>query len=376
MKERLMCNPIYLDNGATTRYKPISSQIALIRSCFRSANAGRGSHNDSLNSAMQIEACRNAIRQATFDGNVILTKNCTEAINLALKGMQLSGEIITTVFEHNSVLRTLEAIKSKGNITVKCITPASISTSVDDIIPHLTSKTKLIVMGEMNNVTGAKHDIATISRMCKQRNILLMVDTAQSLGHTTTDYSNVDILACSGHKGLHGPQGTGFLVVRDKISITPLICGGTGTDSLNPTQPKTIPEGQESGTLNSIGFIALAKSIQWTIKHRHKIMYRLEHLSAYLLQELAKIKNIKVYSEDTNGVISFNIKNADCGAVADILNNEYGIAVRAGLHCAPLTHKYLKTSPSGAIRVSIGYNNRKSDIKELIRALKTISAQY
>ncbi len=372
MKNYFMCNSIYLDNGATSRYKPISSQIAIIKSNIRSANAGRGSHNDSLNFATTIEKCRNAVRQITFNGTVIFTKNCTEAINIALKGLNITGEVLTTMFEHNSILRTLHTLKAENKITLKTITPSSTKIDIADISPYISSKTKLVVMGETNNVTGVQHNIAGISRLCKERGVLLMLDTAQSLGHSSTDYKDVDILACSGHKGLHGPQGTGFLVLRDTIRLNPLICGGTGTDSLNPAQPTTMPEGFESGTLNGIGIAGLEKSILWTARHMHKINYKIEKLSQYLIDELSQVEGVTIYSKTTSGVVSFNIKNFDCMTVADILNNEFGIAVRAGLHCSPLTHKYLKTLPSGTVRVSIGYNNKKSHIKSLVTAIKYV----
>ena len=178
----------------------------------------------------------------------------------------------------------------------------------------------------------------------------------------------ISYIACAGHKGLHGPQGTGFLALNRLAEITPLIYGGTGTNSDSVYQPHNLPESLEAGTLNAPGIIGLGESVRWTIENIDKITSKIKRLNDRIMFALKTMKNVEVYTPvgtDT-GVISFNIKNLDSAETSDILNNKYDIAVRSGLHCAPLMHNFLGTLEKGAVRISIGYNNTDADAEKLI----------
>lgn len=370
MRQINMCKG-YLDNAATSRYKPFQVLRAVKKELHASANPGRGGHRNSIRAAMTIEDCRKEVRRITGMPNVVFTKNCTEALNLALFGMKLSGEVITTVFEHNSVLRPLKRLESEGKLSLRIIRPAGCVVNYKDIAPYLNSSTSLIVISEVSNVTGARHDIEDICAHAKAKGIPVLLDCAQSMGHTDADYSNADLIASSGHKGLHGPQGTGFLAFRD-VKISPLLYGGTGTDSHNLVQPNGYPEGLESGTQNTCGIAGLSAGIKWTLAHKAKTEAKTKALAALLLDGLKRLDGIKIYYEGTSGVLCFNVRNMPSSEVADILDTEYNISVRAGLHCAPLAHRYLGTEKQGGVRVSIGCGNTASDINNLLDALEEI----
>lgn len=363
---------IYLDNSATSRYKPRKVIRAVERELRHSANAGRGSHKESLRALGVIEDTRERVRDITFGGEVVFTKSCTEALNLAIMGLYKGGEIITSVYEHNSVLRPIERLKQKGaKVTY-------LSTKNDIIEPEIlkgkiTKNTSLVVLQEMSNVTGNIQPIESLGTLLKDYGIPFVVDTAQSLGHLKTDYSSVSCLASPAHKGLHAMQGTGFLVFKKGLDITPLIAGGTGTDSTMLTQPTTSPEGYEAGTLNTPGIAGLKEGINFTYKHFDSIYRKINRLSIMLLEGLKRNKNIRLYSTSPNGVISFNLLNKTSTDVADILDQKYGICVRAGVHCAPLLHRKAGTLRQGMVRASLGYNNTESDVETLLEAMTDIA---
>lgn len=359
---------IYLDNASTSRFKPKKVIKAVEKELKRSANPGRASHSESLRVLLKVEETRDEVRTLVGDKNVVFTKSCTEALNLAILGSFKGGEIITTVYEHNSVLRPIERLKSKGAV-VKYLQ------SDDDIITpkllekNITKRTSLVVVQEMSNLTGVRQDIESLGTLLESYGIPFIVDTAQSVGHVRTDYKNVDMVTAPAHKGLHGVQGTGYLAFKKGLSLVPLLWGGTGTDSHLLTAPISPPESYEAGTLGTPGIIALKEGITFTKKHFDAIVKREKELSLYLIEELNKL-GAKVYSTEPNGVVSFNLGDRFSTEVADILDNKYGICVRAGLHCAPLYHKKLGTLNQGAIRVSFGWNNGFSDVEKLLIALK------
>ncbi len=376
LKNFLFNHRIYLDNSATTRFKPKTVIKAVEKALRFSSNGGRGGHEDSIRAAIMVENTRDLIKSITFDGFVIMTKSCTEALNLALFGLNLEGkEVITTVFEHNSVLRPLERLKMKG-VTVHYLAPRDGVVKVSDLSAVFNENTALLVMSEMSNVTGKVQNVKELAKYAREHNVLTLIDTAQSLGHVCGDYSDVDMLASSGHKGLHAPQGTGFLVFRENISINPLTCGGTGTDSTSLSQPLTPPEAHESGTLNTPGIAGLYEGIKWTKRHYDYILNHIAILTNKLVKALKELDGVTLYSDNLYGIVAFNLKGLTSNETADILNKEYGISVRSGLHCAPLMHEYLGTLERGIVRASIGVNNSESDVEALIQAVKIILKNY
>ncbi len=363
---------IYLDNASTSRFKPKKVVKAVEKELTRSANGGRGSHSESLRALMKVEECREEVCSLVGDKNVVFTKSCTEALNLAIFGSWIKGEIITSVMEHNSVLRPIERLKSKG-AKVKYLNSNDDIITTDLLKRNITKDTALIVLQEKSNLTGVTQDIETLGAFIKDYGIPFIVDTAQSMGHLKTNYKDVTMLASPAHKGLHGMQGTGFLAFNKGVKLMPLICGGTGTDSHLLTQPTTPPEGFEAGTLGTPGIRGLKEGIAFTKKHFDKINKKILNLSTALLEELKSLKYITLYTTSPNGVIAFNVKEKSSTEVADILDKKYNFCVRAGLHCAPLYHKKLGTLKQGAVRVSFGYNNEYEDVEKVLNALKEIA---
>ncbi len=359
----------YLDNAATSRFKPRSVRSAVKKELAASANPGRSGHRYSIGALEKMESCRAQISVLTGMPKAIFTKNCTEALNLALFGLDLKGEVVTTVFEHNSILRPLKFLEDSHRISMRIVRPAAPVITAKDILPYLNKGVCLLAMAEQSNLTGARHEIEEIAAAAKSRGIPVLLDCAQSMGHTNADYKNIDLIASSGHKGLYGPQGTGFLAWRD-LKLKPLLYGGTGTDTYKLTQPDGYPEGLESGTQNTLGVAGLSAGIRWTLAHKHQLQKRMNGLTARLLEGLKNLKGIRILYEHGNGIVSFNIKNLPSGEVADILDKEYRIAVRSGLHCAPLAHRYFGTEKQGAVRASIGWGNDEDDIDNLLYAVK------
>ena len=363
---------IYLDASATSRYKPACVVKRVEKELKHSANAGRGGHKAALKALESIEECRESVTELTFECDVILTKSCTEALNIAILGGDYRGEILTTVYEHNSVLRPLERLKKRGARIRYLSSPDGIVTP-DLLRSNIRSDTSLVCIQEMSNVTGKIQPIDELGNLLESYRIPFLVDGAQSLGHTECGYNGVTMLAGAGHKGLHGPQGTGFLCVRKGVKLTPIICGGTGTSSSMTEQPSEIPEGFEAGTQNAPGFAGLSEGILWTLKNKRKINRRIRALSEKALEGLGRIDGVVLYYDEPNGVIYFNVGSYSSSDVADMLDIEYSIAVRSGIHCAPLIHRWMGTLSRGAVRASFGYGNRISDVDALIYAVKEIS---
>lgn len=369
---------IYFDNSATSYFKPMCVKLAVndALNCL-TANPGRSGHLPSIKAGEMVFETREIIKQFfnAQDYQVIFTKNCTEALNLAIFGCLKPGdEVITSCFEHNSVLRPLKQLESVG-----------IKTSVLDCelkdfhlyLKHLiTDKTKLVVVTAMSNVTGQSPNLIKIGQICKQNNLLLLVDGAQSSGHMDIDLTkiNADMYAFAGHKGFCAITGVGGLLVKSNIKLKPLLYGGTGTESENLVQPNDMPEGLEAGTLPTIPIASLLAGVKFVAMHEHEILKKESELSAYFYNKLKSIEGVTLYSTlDSKNVFSFNVKNLDSNVVADILNEKYGVCVRAGLHCAPLAHKKLGTLKTGAVRASIDFNNTKHEIDYFARAIKEIS---
>ncbi len=364
---------IYIDNAATTRFKPFKARTAAIKEMRLSANPGRSSHAASLRSAFIVEECREVINENFFRGNVIFTKNCTEALNLAIFGCEPCGQVITTSFEHNSVLRPLKFLADAGKIKLTVITPDKSGKIDSALSAALKRPTGLVVLSGMNNTTGRVSDIDRLSKIVKtSSNAKILVDMAQAAGHVKFDFSDVDMCAFAGHKSLHGLQGTGFLLTKPNVKLKARILGGTGTSSLNIEHPNDMPDGMEAGTLNTVGIAALKESIRWTHANFDRINSKIDKLTKILKDGLNEVPKLTVYAAE-HGIVLCNFLNSDCAGIADLLNAEYGICVRSGLHCAPLAHKSLGTLPYGAIRFGIGFNNTVTDIEKCIEAMEEIS---
>lgn len=374
---------IYLDNAATSRFKPRCMFDEMFKQLSYSSNPGRGGHYDSIDTAIKIYDTRQLLKKLLNCDDkyeLIFTSGCTEASNLALIGYLLNFkgrkcDVIITSNEHNSVARPLYHLKDSIGINIIEITPDENGIiSPISVKNAISGDTKLICANHISNVTGNITDIGDIGKIAKAHNIPFFVDTAQSLGHIKLDIqeNNIDFLVAAGHKGLHGCQGTGFLIYNTKYKLYPIKFGGTGSHSESLIQPDVPPDAFEAGTVNSAGIVGLGASASWTYQNLPKISLNTKYLTSELIYGLKQIKNIKLYSVHNSGVVSFNYKDFPSTDIGDYLN-EHDIAVRCGLHCAPLIHKQLDTLDSGTVRVSIGYNNSISDIHAILTLIDKLN---
>lgn len=374
---------IYLDNAATSFPKPDSVYDTILEVMKDyGANPGRSGHKLAIRAGRGIYEAREKI--ATLFNikdpmNIILTHNATDSLNLGIKGLLGKGDhVITTSMEHNSVLRPLMALKEKGlEVTiVDCNEEGLIN--IDDIRKSIKFNTKMIITTHASNVTGSIMPIYDIAKIAKEHSVLYMVDAAQTAGVYDIDVTKgIDLLAFPGHKSLLGPQGTGGLYIADGLDVMQLKEGGTGSKSNELFQPLMVPDRYESGTPNAPGIIGLGEGVQYILDRGiQNIRSHEVELTKYFIEELDKIKQIKVYGpKDVKyhaPVVSLNIEDIDSSEVSFILDSEFDICTRPGLHCAPLAHKTIGTFEQGVVRFSIGLFNTHEEIESTIKALKSI----
>ena len=370
---------IYFDNAATGGFKPhsvIDCAETTIR--YLSANPGRSAHRLSVVGMQTIVNTRNAFSHyfSCPTDKVIFTKNCTESLNVAIFGtLKVGGHIITTVYEHNSVLRPLTALKEKGLISLDVVYPYEQKDIVSAIKEKISDNTYMIVCTAVSNVTGEELPIAEIGKLAKEKGLIFLVDGAQGGGHINLNMKELGIsmLALAGHKGLCGIMTSGILLIEDGLEVEPLIYGGTGSESFNLSQPTCYPEKLESGTLNLPAISTLFEGLKFVMKNRENFATHLYSMTQKLIERLSQIQGVKVFSQpNKSGIVAFSIKNLSSEHVADLLNKNYDIAVRGGLHCAPLMHKFLNTEKDGLVRVSLAVQNSSKEMAYFLNALKEI----
>lgn len=381
MQNRISCidkdDMIYLDNAATSRFKPKCVLDALIFDVTHSANSGRAGHDEAIDKSIRIQKCREyllSVFGASDEYSLIFTKNCTEALNLAIFGIVKGGErVLTGVNEHNSVLRPLYKLKQEGKISLEIVKTNPLGRIDVKDVEKFATNADILVFGGACNVNGAICDIQSIADYCKNNGKILILDGAQSvpLIPLTLKSSGISMLACPGHKGLHGVQGTGFLIVRKDIKLSPLLYGGTGTFSSDVTPIVEMPDSFEAGTLFSGGIDALRQGAKWSFDNVDKNRKYIDRITKNILHGLHDI-GATIYTRDTQtGVVCFNLANADSGYIADKLN-EYGICVRGGLHCAPLVHREQGTSFQGAVRASVGCETKEGEIAYFLSVVERL----
>ena len=380
---------IYFDNTATGGFKPrevVETAVNVIK--YLSANPGRSGHRLSVTAAETVAGTRAIL--ADFFGcqqeRVVFTKNCTEALNTAIFGLAKKGmHVITTVFEHNSVLRPLYNLEREGIITLTVVAPTcyikdeeGLSLSVfNSIKAAVRPDTKIVVMTAVSNVTGTIMPLKEVSELCKNIGAFFVVDGAQGGGHIPLNVEklNISALAVAGHKGLYGIMGSGVLLLDEKTEINPLTYGGTGTDSFNTDQPTFYPERLEAGTLNLPAIAALGEGVRYVKHNFDAFCQRVFALTERLIKGLSEIESVNCYSvANTTGVVSFLVEGVESGFVADLLDSQFDVAVRSGLHCAPLCHKFLGTDGGGLVRVGLSAQNSTSEVDYFLRAIKKIVA--
>ena len=378
---------IYFDNAATSFPKPkiVYDTIMDVMMNY-GANPGRSGHKLAMKVNREIFSTRENIGKLFHIKDpldIVFTFNCTESLNLAIKGVLKAGDhVITTSMEHNSVLRPIKFLESIGirNTIVKGDQEGRINPK--DIQDSIRPETKMIVTTHISNLTGTIIDIKEIGKIAKANGILYLVDAAQSAGVYPIDVEamNIDLLAFPGHKGLLGPQGTGGLYIRKEIKIMESFQGGTGSISDSLLQPDTMPDKFESGTPNAPGIIGLGAGIEYIFSQGIDHIRQKElDLTRSFIEEVSKIDGINMYGpldlSQHAPVVSLNIGDADSSEVSYILNEKYNIAVRPGLHCAPLAHKTIGTFDQGAVRFSFGYENTYEEIDLGIKALRDLAKE-
>lgn len=383
---------IYLNNAATTRDKP-RQVFEAVQDFILNNNVSPGRGTDSF--SVQADALLTAARASLArlfnvqdPSHIVFTLNCSDAINTAIKGTLKPGaHVLISSIEHNSIVRPLRHLEAQGvEIGIVPVNPSTFAVDPEDVKRRIKQNTKMIAMLHASNVIGALQPIKEIGAVAGDRGVLFLVDAAQTAGIYDIDVQkmNIDLLAFAGHKGLMGPQGTGGLCINPKSktlnpkSIIPLRHGGTGSQSESETQPEIMPDKFETGTPNTPGIAGLKASADFILKEGvRKIKEHSEKLTGLMLEGLKTIQKVKLYGpldpKQRAAVVSFNIDGMEPKAVGDVLEKNFGIIARTGLHCAPLCHKTIGTFPKGTVRVSAGYYNTEKDIQSLILAVADIA---
>lgn len=369
---------IYLDNAATSYPKP-KAVLNAMTDCMKhfSANPGRSAHSLSIKASSALYEARETVAdllQAQAE-DCAFTLNCTDSLSTAILGVLKPGShVITTVFEHNSVLRPLEHLCKQGIITYDCAQPIQGVITLECIKRLKKSNTAMVIINHISNVCGVVCDPTPIYAYCKENGILLCLDAAQSAGNHPVNAQMADILCMAGHKGLQGPLSSGILYIRPGLDVMPLRFGGTGSQSDSLAQPEFRPDRYESGTLPLPAIWGLKAGIEEISSKITEIGEKERHLAQMLTDGLKNIPQVKLYSPDAcqSGVVLFNVGQKESGQISHRLDKEYGIATRPGYHCAPLAHRYLGTAEQGGVRLSIGYKNTARDIQAVLRAMERI----
>jgi cysteine desulfurase / selenocysteine lyase len=379
----------YFDHAATS-FPKAPGVLDAMREYFDhvGVSPGRGAYAEAVEAGRMVENCRNAIRNllnSRADDHVIFALNGTDALNLAIKGTARPGaHMVTTVMDHNSVLRPMHALAERDRLEFTAIEADPASTIVDPAAVRgaLRPNTALVAVTHASNVTGAIQPVEEIGAICRERGIRFLVDAAQSAGHLPIDVSRIaaDYIAFPGHKGLLGPSGTGVLWIRGgaEKELLPLREGGTGSQSEHPRQPDFAPDRFEAGSHNSIGIAGLLAALRF-IRERGVAALR-EHelrLCERLAAGLERCEGVKIFgprkAEQRTGVFTIRVPGLEPAELAAILEEQFGVLTRSGLHCAPWAHRCIGTdSTGGATRLSIGAFTTEQDVDYVCAAIAEV----
>lgn len=375
---------IYMDNAATTLQKPREVKEAVMKAFDSMGNAGRGGTQAALDASRMIYETREKLADlfgAESVNRIAFTANSTESLNIALKGLFCPGDhVITTVLEHNSVLRPLYWCQEQGvELTIlDCDEKGNIS--YEEMESAVKENTKAIVCTHASNLTGNMIDLEKVGKITEKYQILFVVDASQTAGVYPINVQKlgIDVLCFTGHKGLLGPQGTGGLYVKTGVRIRPLLCGGSGVDTYNPHHPAEMPTALEAGTLNGHGIAGLGAAISYLQQTGlDRIRERELSLMRRFYEGISQIPEVKIYGDFSTdkraAIVTFNLGDYDSSEVSDELNEEYGIATRPGAHCAPLMHKALGTVEQGAVRFSFSHYNTEEEVDTAIKAVRELA---
>jgi cysteine desulfurase family protein len=379
--------PIYLDNAATTFPKPEAVYRALDCVARQIGVApNRGGYRQSLEASRLIFETRESLASllgVADSSRIILTHSATESLNLAIKGVLRPGDhVVTTSMEHNSLARPLHAAAATGVKIDWVQADAEGYVTAASILAAVRPDTRLVAMTHCSNVSGSVNPVAEIGALLKETDVIFLVDGAQSAGSLPIELAvmNIDLFAAPGHKGLYGPQGTGLLYVAPGIRLEPLLHGGTGGGSSELELPLELPERYESGTMNTPAVAGLKAAVDFLLDKGVTTVHAAEQqLVSRLITGLTGIAGVTVYNRSPDrprgSVVSFTVAGMDPSRTGFLLDSDYGIAVRVGLHCAPLAHRTIGTYPEGTVRVSPGIFNTEEDIDRFIAAVAAIAGE-
>lgn len=375
---------IYLNNAATTLQKPPCVVQAVVEAMGGQGSCGRGAHTSELSAARTVFHTRESLaRLFAFHHpeRVVFTSNATQSLNTALWGFLKPGNhVIATDWDHNSVLRPLHTLAQTNGVKVDYLTTDRLGRLRYELLESLLlPDTKLLVGTHASNLTGNLLDVQRMSAFAKKHGLLFLLDSAQTAGSIpiAMEEMGVHLLAFTGHKGLMGPQGTGGLCVAPEVELSPLLSGGTGVRSFEEDQPAEYPEHLEAGTLNGHGLAGLGAAVDFILETGVETIHAHERaLTERFVQGLYEIDGVTVYGDfsgDRAPVVALNLEGWDSAAAADELAQEYDIAVRPGIHCAPRMHRALGTQDTGCLRFSFGWYTTEEDIDAALVALREMS---
>ena len=378
---------IYLDNAATTLQKPRPVGQAMLDALQTAGNPGRGAHEPTLHAARLVYETRTALAEllgADDPSCIAFTANATQSLNMALCGLLHPGDhVITTVCEHNSVLRPLYRLQKNGVQLDFVEADARGVLRYEQFEQKLCPNTRAVVVSHASNVTGNVADLAFVAGFTKKHGLLLVLDVAQTAGIRPLDVKTLgaDVLCFTGHKGLLGPQGTGGAYVRPGLQVAPLVVGGSGVHSFAEEHPAQMPTALEAGTLNVPGIAGLGAGVRWILQQGVQTLQAKETAWAQLFYEqLQEVENLTFYGDFSGNaprvpIVSLNIGDEDSAWVADALWEDAEICVRAGVHCAPLMHKALGTAAQGVVRFSFSHANTEEEVLRAAKAVRTLAKE-
>lgn len=377
---------IYFDNAATSLQKPEAVIEAVAEAMKSLGNASRGAHSAALGSNRMVYETRELLAELFHiddPSRIAFTMNATESLNIAIAGIfRPEDHVITTVMEHNSVLRPLYRMEESGTELSFLQADKKGNISYEELENAIRSNTRAVICTHASNLTGNVLDLEKIGEICKKHRLLFLVDASQTAGIIPIDVQKmkISVLCFTGHKGLLGPQGTGGIYVAPEINIRPLVVGGSGVQSYLKTQPDEMPARLEAGTLNAHGIAGLHAAVSYIIEKGVEQIYQEEHEKTdYFYRMIRSILDIHIYGDPEAElhapIIALNIGDYDSAQVADELMETYGIATRAGAHCAPLMHQALGTQKQGAVRFSFSQFNTRKELDAGIQALRELAEE-
>ena len=377
---------IYLDNAATSRPKPPGVAEAVLAAMETYGNSGRGAHEDALAASRGVYAVRervSALFRAPGADRVVFTPNSTMALNIAISGLLEPGDhVISTDWEHNSVLRPLHRLRELG-VSVDFV-PAGRQGKLDYSAFErlLRPETKAVVCTHGSNLTGDLLDIDAVGAFARWHGLLFILDASQTAGVFPIDMErqHIDVLCFTGHKSLLGPQGTGGLCIGRGVEIRPFAVGGTGVQSFLETQPEEYPTRLEAGTLNSHGLAGLGAALDFLAETgMETIRSHEQKLARRFYEQVSKIPGVTVYGDfstaDRAPIVTLNISDWDSAQVSDKLAERFGIATRPGAHCAPRFHRALGTETQGAVRFSWSWANTMEETDAAAEAVRILAEE-